>query len=267
MSNNFYKLRIHLSDDPLQERDISNIKQLCHAIIKKCNLKLYTFGQETINTQGLPTGHHIHFHFEHWDTTANPHRNLVKWIRQQIPSLKGNKIWAMPPPEECNDLVRFLRYPLKEQGDRRLFACPPYVEFDYDTQEVLSKNERRDIIARNVAYAEKQENKNTLYQKMSAEILLDLSQNPVHVSVPLIFNKMVDYYVSESKPTCKRTINGYVSTFLIQNKYISSQTYTALNCENQNLPIIQKHAVLPQTPSTTQTPSPQLQTTPETKEG
>lgn len=267
MSNTFYKLRINLSDNPLHERDISNVKQLCHSIIKKYSLECYSFGQETINKQGKSCPPHIHFHFEHFDDTADPHRNLKLWIRKQVPSLKGNTIWSMPPPEECNDVNRFLRYPLKEQGDRRLFAAPPYIDFDYATEEILAKNEYADIVSRNVAYAEKQENKNTLYQKMSAQILLDLSQNPVHVSVPLIFNKMVDYYVSESKPTCKRTINGYVSTFLIQNKYISSQTYTALNCENQNLPIIQKHAVLPQTPSTTQTPSPQLQTTPETKEG
>lgn len=268
MSNTFYQMRIKLDDNPIYERDISNVKLLCHRLIKKYSLELYSFGDEVMNKKGKTVPRHIHFNFEMENAKGenDPHRNMKLWIRKQIPSLKGPAIWSLPPPKEVGNLNKWLRYPLKLNGDPRLFACPDYVNFDYATEEVLAKNEYADVVARNVAYEEKQENKNSLYEKMSSEILLDISQNPQPISVSSIFLKMVKYYCSNSKPVNHTTINGYVITFLIQNHYISPETYTALNCQNTNLPIIH-NALLPQTPSTTQTPSPQLQTTPETKEG
>ncbi|AXQ66273.1 MAG: putative replicase [Cressdnaviricota sp.] len=255
MSNTFYKLRITLSTSDQSDRDCSGVRRLCLNLKKKYKIKLSSFGIENINNKGQTVPEHIHFHFELVDDLHdNPHRNVKRWIQTQMPSLKGLAIWSFPPPEECSDIHRFLRYPLKIKSDPTLFECPEYLDFDYATEEILAKNEYADVVKKQQAYAEKQECKTTLYDQMSSLITLDLSQNPQPISVSLIFNKMVDFYVNQKKPVNPQTLNGYVILYLISNNHITSQTYTALNCSNTNLPII--HNAIPQTKSTTQAPTP-----------
>lgn len=239
--NTFYKLRITTADEEDHPRDLSNVMVHIHRFINHFNIKTCTFGIETMNSRGQTCAQHIHFHFEYENDNgfANPHRNLKRWLTQLNIGLKGCAIWSFPAPSLCDDPVRLLRYPLKQNGIKHFYRNTDF-EFNYEEQKALAISEYKDIVKRNMEHDRK--SRTTSFYDSLEEHLNDPSMNLRECSqsdnfVGFVYELIVEYYVEQRKPTNPATIKGYTYTYLMANNYITPATYRALNFPDSNIPI------------------------------
>ena len=145
--------------------------------------------------------------------------------------------------EEPSDYTRWIRYPLKEKPVKMMNRLlPPSEEATEDEAReffklacTLAKDERIRSIEANVLAREKSRERVTLKDKLfehldnlnygippNEEELLE-NNHPSHQT---IWEQILNFYMTQGKPICFRTLNGYTTLYQLHAGAITpSQAY------------------------------------------
>lgn len=191
----------------------------------------YSCGYEELNKYGEPCDPHIHFncYFEQPDL-KDPLRSAKEFLKRNAISrdfrLKGNKVWSCTLVEHPNDFRRWIRYPLKES------PIPAFCRFigDFDEMTVEARSERKRSIELNILKREKLADKISFRDKLFkhlSESLVEDNGLPDHQD---IWIAVLNYYQSQGKAVCFRTVTGYTVGYQLHiNAITPEQAYAMRN--------------------------------------
>ncbi len=186
----------------------------------------YTCGHETLNKYGEPCDHHFHFncYFEQPDL-KDPLRSAKEFLKRTAIArgfrLKGNKVWSCTLVEEPKDYRRWIRYPLKEGSYLPQSLCT----FTGDFRDELIKEaqiERKRGIELNILKREKLADKSSfrdkLFDHLDDSLITDASPLPSHQT---IWISILEFYQSQGKAICFKTVTGYTIGYQLHIKAIT----------------------------------------------
>ncbi|AXQ66256.1 MAG: putative replicase [Cressdnaviricota sp.] len=266
-----YQLRITIDHDPdtfkplpQASRSFSSVELLLTRFVrggyKDIKPTIYTYGRETLDKAGDLCKPHIHFHFE---IEPQSFRSLKEWFQKTALTeyeitLKFNTVWCFQErsPDEQKDAFAIWQYPLKTQHDDSM-TNPNLNNIDLLSPTLTLDLLRRDAFTiyqrtaqKNKLYKTQSAEKKSLYHKLEQYVL---DNQPSVVSHETIWLTELQYYITQSKSICPKTLNGYTILYLLNQNYLTPKQYYALNNQNLNIPLIHNAPIQKETPST-QTP-------------
>lgn len=264
-----YQLRITIDHDPdtfkplpQASRSFSAVEKLLTYFIRgaynKNKPSVYTYGRETLDKSGDLCKPHIHFHF---DIDPVSFRSLREWfqsfaLKEFDITLKFNSVWCFQEkePDTLKDAFSIYGYPLKTQSaDELTNLTLNNINNIIDpsaTNPLTLKLLRRDAHTvflrtsqKNKLYKSQSADKKSLYQKLEKYVL---ENQPPIICHKSIWITILNYYQSQNKAICPKTLNGYTLLYLLNQKYLTPEIFYALNSPDNNLilthnaPILQK---------------------------
>lgn len=212
----------------------------------------HTGGLERLNGYGepVPPHFHVHFYYAH-PTPVDVTRELKRQIKlifskYGIPILRnaGPNSSALTQ-QDPEDVLRFLRYPLKEFPSKPLTSVPVALQDQFRENLDLSENgiqvpfltylahmaqdERRRAVFANLKHREKSREKSTFKDKLFTHLdQSDLPQSdlvgalgPTHKTIWLA---VLAYYAHNDKPINFETIRGYTKLYQLTKHYITPES-------------------------------------------
>lgn len=185
----------------------------------KTDSKCYITCDEHLNKFGEETKRHFHFNFfadEKKDTLQDATR---KYYASLDYVCKSNKCYSLSVVDEPDDIKRWLRYCMKEKVIFKLTKLP-YSDEEVKIMTALAKDERARSIEYQLKKRLKTMEKNSYYDKLCNK--LDKMDLKTFRQINIELCKM---YVTDGKPVCVRTIDGYTNNYLLKNSLISYEEF------------------------------------------
>lgn len=186
----------------------------------------YTCGFEKLNKFGEDCDPHFHFncYFEQPDL-KDPLRSAREFLKREAIArgfrLKGNKVWSCTLVEEPKDYRRWIRYPLKE-GSPSSMNCS-FSSLFLDELQKEAEIERKRGIELNILKREKLADKTSfrdkLFDHLDDSLITDASGSlPSHQT---IWITILEFYQSQGKAICFKTVSGYTIGYQLHIKAIT----------------------------------------------
>ncbi len=185
----------------------------------------YTCGFEKLNKFGEPCDPHFHFncYFEQPDL-KDPLRSAKEFLKREAIArgfrLKGNKVWSCTLVEEPKDYRRWIRYPLKEQPTS--INCSFKSDFLDELQKEAEIERKRGIelnILKREKLADKSSFRDKLFDHLDDLLIIDASGSlPSHQT---IWISILEFYQSQGKAICFKTVTGYTIGYQLHIKAIT----------------------------------------------
>lgn len=192
------------------------------ALIKRKDVEkdMYITADEMLDKKGRQTHRHFHFNF----ICDSKKDSLQKWIRRYYSDLeyvcKGNTCYSLTEYDEPDDLKRWIRYCMKEKYIKSLTRLDEFTEAEISTLEKCSQDERSRSIKANLEHEKKQEEKSSMFDRIKIHLSkMDLK------TFRSINIEIVKYYVSQGKPICVRTVDGYTNNYMLSSKLITYEEF------------------------------------------
>lgn len=193
-------------------------RRLVEKLLAQYKIDKMTGGVETINRSGDKTWCHLHLHFtatEARDTIARYiKRYLADTYDQQVVGVK----FFMLKPDVARHEDEFFRYCLKQSFDKKL--C---YGFDEETLQIFHQSAQSSYLKCqeiNQKKIDKSDNSDTLFSRLK----IKLGQTGFRDKKALLI-EATKFYVEEDKPINRVTIQGYVDTYMLQEKLITYEDY------------------------------------------
>lgn len=199
--------------------------KVCQMILKRQETEtdMYIFGDEHLDKNGVETARHFHFNFCSDDKKDTLQKAIRVWFNEHEYVCKGNACYALAQVDEPNDIKRWLRYNMKERWVPSLSNLKDFTPDEIEYMENLAKDERQRQVLKNKEYHAKQQDKQTLFDKIIKHIeKKDLK------TYRDIFIEIVRYYVEDKKPVCPRTVKGYTHNYMLSHQLISYEEFYEL---------------------------------------
>jgi len=220
-----YKFRFTFTEQDKEykyDKEMPRWKQisvnLCNKLREQYTISKMTGGIETLNRAGDRTWCHLHVHFdaiEQRDTIARYiKRYLSETYDQQVVGVK----YFMLKPDVARHLDDFMRYPLKQTLNPKL--CYGYTEEELQIMHAAAQSSYIKCQEINQQKMDKSDSSDTLFQRL----IIYLDKTMVTQKIPLLINA-TKFYVEESKPINRNTIEGYVDTYMLQKQIITYEEY------------------------------------------
>ncbi len=244
-------LQLRITLDPSGTRSYHPVRSLLrHFIVKwipDSSDNIFTCGYEKLNKYGEPCSPHFHLNVSIDPMTidlTNPLRSAREFLRREAVkrdfSLKGNKQWSLTMVEEPKDFERWIRYPLKETpvleltGFGRLNKkAEPWTHKFISEQMPLAQAERKRSIELNLLKRDKLADKTSFRDKLfehldslligqtQQELLDIISENKSLPSHQDIWISILEFYQSQGKAICFKTVTGYTVGYQLHIKAIT----------------------------------------------
>jgi len=220
-----YKFRFTFTEQTKEhdyEKDLPRFKSIARNVASKF-LEHYTInkmtgGMETLNKKGERTYAHMHLHFDAIENKESMARLIKRYLQETFEQhTTGVKAFSFKP-DVVRNMDDFYRYPLKQNLDKQL--CYGYTEQELSNMHEIAKSSFEKVVQVNQAKLDKSDNSDTLFERLI--IYLD-SKNDIK-KTPLLIHA-TKFYVEENKPINKRTIEGYVDTYMLKKQYISYEEF------------------------------------------
>ena len=179
-----------------------------------------TVGFEELNEFGEPAKPHIHIHFQSDKTVGAIRKAIQRHTYYKDSNIKGNLLYSLAEEKDVKDIHRFYRYAWKQGGRKKyLEILPPDMIDIQNEQEACAKEEYAQLVERNLAYREKSKNPTNFDKLME---YLEEVYKPEWDDVEILLT-MIEYYAEKGTSLNKNTLLGYLNTFKIRHKIISSR--------------------------------------------
>lgn len=209
---NFIKFRWTLYDE-------QSYQSICSWVKTDFSPIFMTMGLESLNEFGEPAKPHVHIHFITDKSVGAIRKAIQRHPFYKDSNIKGNLLYSLAEEKDVKDICRFFRYAWK-QGGRKTYLeiLPPEMIDIVSEQEACAKEEYAQLVERNLAYREKQKNPTNFDKLME---YMEEVYKPEWDDIQILAN-MIEYYAEKGTSINQNTLVGYLNTFKIRRKIISS---------------------------------------------
>lgn len=190
---------------------------------KNVDQDMYITALEKTDKKGRPTKEHIHFNF----IDERKKDTLQTWIRRYFADreylCKGNKCYALSSYDEPDDITRWLRYCMKENWILELTHLKEFSPDEIKNMEMLAKDERSRQIEVNLKREEKQNQKETLYDRICK--YLEKNADKIPQTYRGLYTAIVKYYLTDCSTLCARTVNGVTYKYMLTHDLLTIDQY------------------------------------------
>lgn len=193
-------------------------QHLVEKLLQTYTISKMTGGIETLNRAGDKTWCHLHLHFmatEARDTIARLiKRYLSDTYSQQVVGVK----YFCLKPDVARHEDEFFRYCLKQTFNKKL--C---YGLDDDTLQIYHQAAQSSYLKCqeiNQKKIDKSDNSDTMFQRLK-----NILTKTGYTTKNALLIEATKFYVSEDKPLNRITIQGYVDTYMLQEKLITYEQY------------------------------------------
>lgn len=220
-----YKFRFTFTEQDKEhnyESSLPRFKNMARRVANKFTehytITKMTGGVETLNKNGDRTYAHMHLHFDAIENRNTMARLIKRYLTETYDQdTTGIKAFSFKP-DVVRNLDDFYRYPLKQNLDKQL--CYGYSEDELSVMHEIAKSSFEKVVEVNQSKLDKSDNSDTLFQRL----IIFLDKTNATLKIPLLI-EATKFYVQENKPINKRTIEGYVDSYMLQKEYTSYEEY------------------------------------------
>jgi len=189
-------------------------KLLSHYTITKL-----TGGIETLNKDGDRTWCHVHLHFDAVENKETILRFIKRYLSDTYDQqVVGVKCISLKPEAMLRSLDDFYNYPLKQSLNKKL--CYGFEDDRLEHMHDVAKASYLKVQQVRQAKMDKTDNSDTLFERLKS----NLDKTNFVNKLPLLI-AATQFYVEEDKPINRHTIEGYVSTYMLQKGYMTYEEF------------------------------------------
>lgn len=194
---------------------------LVQKLLSQYTITKLTGGIETLNKDGDRTWCHIHLHFDAIENKETILRFIKRYLSDTYDqAVVGVKCISLKPEAMLRSLDDFYNYPLKQTLNKKL--CYGFDDNRLEHMHDVAKASYLKVQQVRQAKMDKTDNSDTLFERLKK--ILDETQDTTKLALLIHATK---FYVDEDKPINRHTIEGYVSTYMLQKGYMTYEEFWA----------------------------------------
>lgn len=229
MGDNFreihYKFRFTFTEQDKTfeyEKELPRFKTISRNLVTKL-LDTYKInkligGVETLNRKGDRTWCHLHIHFDAIENKETIARLIKRYLADNYSQNVTGVKYFMLKPDVAKNIDEFMRYPLKQNFDKKL--CYGYTDEELEIMHKVAQSSYIKCQEINQAKMDKADTADTLFERLC----IYLKQTTDTKKYALLIHA-TKYYVEENKPINRQTILGYVDNYMLREKLITYEEY------------------------------------------
>lgn len=192
------------------------------ALLKRKDVEedMYITADEVLDKYGRKTHRHFHFNFICDGKKDTLQRFIRRWFLEREYICNNANCYALSVYDEPDDEIRWWRYCMKEKVIASLTRLDSFTITQIEEFKICARDERKRSIQANLAYEKKQKEKSSMFDRIKKHLSkMDLK------TFRSINIEIVKYYVSEGKPICVRTVDGYTNNYMLSSKLITYEEF------------------------------------------